>query len=600
MRESVPEGVHERLDELLLARWENHPEQPALVEGDRVVTAGELRDRVLRLAGALRERGVGDGDLVVVHLERSVDFVAAILAVVCAGGAHVAFDVADPPLRIRHMIDDCAPRLVLTSSALRGTLPADPACDIVAIDACEPDTVTAFTAAPGSADQPAVVIYTSGSTGRPKATLISHRAVVARLAALQRTHGLGGDDRMIHHTTCSFDMFLIEIYWPLLAGATVVIADPVRRRDADYLAEMIRDRGITTFYCVVSLLDLFLLARGPAERYDGLRRVLTGGEPLSPHLVRRFHERSTASLTNLYGPSECTIYCTAWECPRDPELDTVLIGSAVAGTTLRVMDPAGDPVPAGEPGELYIGGEGLGTGYLARPGLTAQRFVPDGLGRPGERLYRSGDTVRVLPGGALEFLGRTDGQVKLRGVRIELREIESVALRSGAVSQAAVVAEGSGPETRLVAFVVSEPKDARAGAIESVREAFRSWLPRSMVPAAVTAVDELPLTPNGKVDQSLLREWASGAVGVVPTDGPTTTSAIESLVSNVWCEVLRVPSLGPHEDFFDSGGDSFKVVRATERINSLLNVDLPMSSLLHAPTVAAFSQELSRLMKTAD
>ncbi|GGU56854.1 amino acid adenylation domain-containing protein [Kitasatospora aureofaciens] len=586
-----------RLDTLLLSRWDADPAHPAVVDGDRVLTAGELRDRTVRVASLLRGRGVRPGDRVAVYLERSADFVIGVTGVVLAGAAQVAFDVNDPVARTLDMLADCEPRLLVTTPELRSRFPADLGVEVVTVAECAAtEPAEPFEPAADLDEQPAVVIYTSGSTGRPKASLIPHRAVTTRLRALQRSHGLGPSDRMLHHTACSFDMFLIEVYWPLITGTTVVIAAPGRQRDADYLAETIRSAEISVFYCVVSLLELFLLARGPEERFDGLRRVLTGGEPLAPELVRRFHAQSTAPLTNLYGPSECTIYCTAWVPPRDPDLDTVYIGPAIEDTTLWILDEDGKPVPDGEPGELYIGGAGLALGYLNRPELTAERFVPDHLGDGTGPLYRSGDLVRTHPVGGLEFLGRVDLQVKIRGYRIELGEIESAALRVPGVRQAAAVAHGRGSDARLVGFLVLEADAVPEAVTAAVRRALRDALPSYMVPASFATLAAMPLTANGKLDRALLTEQAGEVL-------PATTAAVEArppagddlaaVVTGVWCEVLGVPAIGPDDDFFDIGGDSFKVVRAVRKLEALLGVEVPMDLAFDEPTVTGFTAALA-------
>ncbi|MFF3711284.1 amino acid adenylation domain-containing protein [Streptomyces phaeochromogenes] len=613
-----------RLDALLLERWERDPTLPAIVHGDTVLTAGELRERALRTAAALRAHGVRAGDRVVIHHERSVEFVVAVLGAMFAGAAHAALGVDDPLQRTLRAVRDCAPRAVLTNSALRERfsgasdvldVPGLPGLsDLVVLtdEECaaysptlEPVRDTSY-ASYASADDPVAVIYTSGSTGRPKASLISHRALVSRIKALQTTHRMDERDRMLHHTVCTFDMHLGELYWPLLAGATVVIAAPGRHRDADHLAELIRDQGITTVYFGVSQLELFLLTRDPAERYDGLRQVLTGGEVLGPELVRRFHARSTASLTNIYGPSECTIYCTAWVLPRDPDLGTVLIGPAIQDTELWILDENGTPVADGEPGELYIGGAGVALGYLNRPELTAERFLDAPAVSPDSRLYRSGDLVRARPDGALEFLGRADRQVKIRGIRIEPGEIEETAKRCTGVRQAAVVAHGSGAEKRLAAFVVPERGTEPGSLPSSVRGALRTWLPPYMVPSAIEVADELPLTPNGKLDRRLLETWAAKRsaesaparpIQRAPVDASADADPdVESVVSEVWCEVLQVSEVGRDDDFFDLGGDSFKVLRVVETLRERLRADIPLAALLLEPTAADFSEELRRIM----
>ncbi|WP_095046495.1 non-ribosomal peptide synthetase [Streptomyces sp. WM6386] len=596
----VAGGVH-RVDALLLERLGRDPGRTALVCADgAVVSAGELRERVLAVAAALGARGLGPGDRVAVYHERSVEFVAAVLGVACAGAAHAAFDVADPPARTLGMLEDCAPRAVLTSRALRDRL------DGCGVPMLTSDDHREGRAAPvsGSPDDPVALIFTSGSTGRPKASLISHRALVSRMNALQTTHPMTEDDRLVHHTTCTFDMYLAEIYWPLLCGATLVLSAPGGQRDADHLAALIRDHRVTTMYFGVSLLELFLLARDETERYDGLRQVLTGGEPLPADLVHRFHARSTASLTNLYGPSECTIHCTAWVCPRDPALDKVLIGSAVPDTELWVLDDDGRPVPEGEPGELYIGGAGLALGYLDRPELTAERFLRSPPVAPGRRLYRSGDLVRARPGGALEFLGRVDRQVKVRGVRIELGEIESTARRCAGVRQAVVVAHGTGLEKALAAFVVPEVPSAPAAELTaSVRESLRGWLPPTMVPATVDLLDALPFTPNGKVDRLLLESRAARTTPSRPAPAADTgieelgveELGVEDLVAAVWCEALGLDSVKPDDDFFDLGGNSYKVVETVTRLRERLGAEIPLAALLEEPTVRGFAEEIRRV-----
>ncbi|MEU0644478.1 amino acid adenylation domain-containing protein [Streptomyces umbrinus] len=603
-----------RLDALLLERWERDPALPAIVSGETVLTVGELRERVLRTAAVLRAHGVRAGDRVVIHHDRSVEFVVAVLGAMFAGAAHVALGVDDPPQRTLRAVQDCAPRAVLTNSALRERFSDVPDLVVLTDEECatypptlEPVRDASYASDP-SADDPVAVIHTSGSTGRPKASLISHRALVSRIKALQTTHRMDERDRMLHHTVCTFDMHLGELYWPLLAGATVVIAAPGRHRDADHLAELIRDQGITTVYFGVSQLELFLLTRDPAERYDGLRQVLTGGEVLGPELVKRFHARSTASLTNIYGPSECTIYCTAWVLPRDPDLDTVLIGPAIQDTELWILDEKGTPVADGEPGELYIGGAGVALGYLNRPELTAERFLdaerlPDVPSvSPHCRLYRSGDLVRARPDGALEFLGRADRQVKIRGIRIEPGEIEETAKRCTGVGQAAVVAHGSGAEKRLAAFVVPEEGVAPGSLPSSVREALLTWLPPYMVPSAIEVADELPLTPNGKLDRRLLETWAAKRSAESAPARPVQRAPVgdsvdvESVVSEVWCEVLQVSEVGRDDDFFDLGGDSFKVLRVVETLRERLRADIPLAALLLEPTAADFSEELRRIM----
>ncbi|UQW99646.1 non-ribosomal peptide synthetase [Streptomyces sp. RerS4] len=612
----TPLDAEHRLDIALLARWDAHPERIAILDGDDVVLAGEVRDRAVRIAALLREHGVRPGDRVAVLLERSADFVIAVAAVVLAGGAHVAIDTANPVERVDFLLRDCAPRLLLTSTALRAGLPEDLGTRVLTMEECAgAGGPTRYEPADALADRPAVVIYTSGSTGRPKGSLLSHRAVTARLRSLQNSHPIDENDRVLHHTACTFDMFLVEVYWPLLHGAPIVVAAPGRQRDPGHLAQLMRDHEVSTVWWVVSLLELFLLALGPGERVDGLRQVLTGGEALSPELVRRFHERSRATLSNLYGPSECTMYCTAWVCPRDPDPQTVMIGSAIEDTSLWILDEHGRPVPEGQPGELYIGGVGVSLGYHDRPELTAERFVEDTLGATGGRLYRSGDLVRAHPSGDLEYLGRVDRQVKIRGFRIEPGEIEGTALRVPGVRQAAVVADGTGSATRLVGFVVLDTGEASAREGERVRGELAARLPAHLVPAAIVPLERFPLTPNGKLDHGRLTEWAADAVPVTADAVPVTADSasdpvadpagheagsggpvatdMEALVAEVWAKVLGVPSVGPLDDFFGLGGDSFRAVRVVRELEERTGLQVPMYLVFESSGVAEFAEAVT-------
>ncbi|MFJ8095318.1 non-ribosomal peptide synthetase [Streptomyces griseofuscus] len=597
----TPADAAHRLDTALLARWAAHPTHQAIVDGDDILLAGEVRDRAVHTATLLRERGVRPGDRVAVLLERSADFVIAVTAVVLAGGAHVAIDTANPGERVQFLLDDSEPRLLLTSAALRATLPDDLGTAVLTVEECAeaPASAGEFTPAPDLADSPAVIIYTSGSTGRPKGSLLSHRGVSARLRSLQNSHPIDDGDRVLHHTACTFDMFLVEVYWPLLHGAAIVVAAPGRQRDPEHLARLIREQRVTTVWWVVSLLELFLLALRPGERVDGLRQALTGGEALSPELVRRFHSRSDATLSNLYGPSECTMYCTAWVCPRDPDPATVLIGSAIEDTTLRVLDEQGRPVAPGEPGELYIGGVGVSLGYHNRPELTAERFVKDPVDPAAGLLYRSGDLVREHTPGQLEYLGRVDRQIKIRGFRIEPGEIEGTIRTAPGVRQAAVIAHGTGPETRLVGFVVLD-EDGTDLSLLSVSTHLADRLPAHMVPAALIPLDHFPLTPNGKLDHAVLAARAEEAL-------PATTgsacaqdaSDLVSVIADIWSEVLGAGPLGPADDFFALGGDSFRAIRAVRELEARTGLQVPMHLVFEASEVAEFAAAIAEDTETA-
>jgi acyl-coenzyme A synthetase/AMP-(fatty) acid ligase/acyl carrier protein len=357
--------------------------------------------------------------------------------------------------------------------------------------------------------------------------------------------------------------------------------------------------GVTTLHFVPTLLEIFLAGRDPQERYDRLRRVLAGGEALTPELVRRFHARSTAELHNMYGPSECAIYSTAWECPRDPDLARVLIGGPVDGAELWVLDEDRQPVPPGTAGELYIGGDGLANGYHARPELTSERFATLTLAGAARRVYRTGDRVRDAGGGELEFLGRMDTQIKIRGYRVEPGEIEIAILGTGLARAAVVVAATTGVSQRLVAFVIlSEPADGgRSG--EEILAALRRDLPAYLVPVAIIDVDRLPVTVNGKVDRKELAARAAEArpaAPPAPAGKPATlTGAIPALVTTLWKRQLDIDQVDEDDDFFLLGGDSRAAVELVRSLASELSYRIPARALFDSPTLAGFAAYVVQL-----
>ncbi|HUQ56446.1 amino acid adenylation domain-containing protein [Lentzea sp.] len=432
------------------------PDAIALVAGSHRLTYRELDERANRLAHHLRSCGVRRESLVAVHLERSAELVVALLAVLKAGGAYLPLDPDHPAARLSSMVDDARPVLVLTHSGLP---PGGP--DRVCVDTLDlaryPLTAPEPLATTGDL---AYVIYTSGSTGRPKGALNTHRAVSNRLQWTQQRFGLDASDAVLQKTPCSFDVSVWEFFWPLLAGARLVLAEPGAHLDPVRVAGLIRAHDITTVHFVPSMLWGFLEAAGSS--CVSLRRVLCSGEALTPALQRRFHRQLPAELHNLYGPTEAAIDVTHWHCRAEDAGDTVPIGRPIANVRVHVLNDRLGPVPIGEAGEIYLGGTGVGRGYLRRPELTRERFVPDPFDpRPGARLYRTGDLGRFTPGGVLEYLGRTDLQVKVHGVRVEPGEIES-ALADHPAVQTAVVSVPPG-ESRLVAHVVPDP--VRAGPV---------------------------------------------------------------------------------------------------------------------------------------
>jgi amino acid adenylation domain-containing protein len=592
----MPDPSRETLGAALRDCAQAFPQRIALIFQETRLTYRELLDVAEARAALLRDSGALPGDRVAVYLERGPDLVIALMAAALAGTAQLAIDPDDPVDRVQRTLSDSAPKVLVTQSSLRDRLADGAAGHKVVLTTDEPPRTPLGTAVAGGSGDTAYLVYTSGSTGEPKASMIPHRALLSRLGWLQRRYQLAEDDRVLLKTACGFDVFVAELYWPLTAGATLVVAPPGGQRDPDYLARAVLEEGVTTLHFVPTLLELFLAGRDGAERYDGLRRVLAGGEALTAELTRRFYARSSGTLHNLYGPSECAIYSTAWECPRDQNLSRVLIGGAVDGAELWVLDHDQQPVPPGEVGELYIGGDGLATGYHARPRLTADRFLTLNLEGAPRRLYRSGDLVRDVGGGELEYLGRADGQIKIRGYRVEPGEIEVTILRTGLARAAAVVADDTSGSPRLVGFVVPDRSSASDQPGEDLLNSLRRELPAYMVPAAIAIVDELPLSVNGKVDRGELSRRASG-VSPVTGNGETELMSgdIGSLAARLWKERLGVEQVGESDDFFRLGGDSMAAIQVVRGMAAELGQAIAARAMFDSPTLGEFITYVTEL-----
>ncbi|MFD4790954.1 amino acid adenylation domain-containing protein, partial [Streptomyces sp. NPDC058459] len=475
------------LVELFERQTARTPDAPATVFGDERLTYAELDARAEALAAGLRARGARPEEVVAVALHRSTELVVALLAVLKSGAAYLPIDPSLPAERVAFMLSDAAPVLVLTTSDVTDGLPGTAAPPRLLLDvrgaAAEPAS-----AAPSAAGveqdgpdgpsgplpgHPAYVIYTSGSTGRPKAVVVEHSAIVNRLLWMQDRYGLGTGDRVLQKTPFGFDVSVWEFFWPLLTGAALVVAEPGGHKDPAYLARVIQRESVTTAHFVPSMLAAFVAEPGAAG-CRSLRRVVCSGEALPEELKNRFLDVLDVPLHNLYGPTEAAVDVTHWECRRTDE-GPVPIGRPIWNTALHVLDPAGRTVPVGFPGELFLAGAGLARGYLRRPALTAERFPLAPAGPPGSRMYRTGDIARLRADGAVEYLGRTDDQVKIHGFRIELGEIETALARQAGVERAAVVVREDTPgERRLVGYVVprrgasADPAALRAGLARSL------------------------------------------------------------------------------------------------------------------------------------
>ncbi|GHF63571.1 hypothetical protein GCM10018790_46790 [Kitasatospora xanthocidica] len=562
---------------------------PALVFEGQALGPAELDRRIEAMARRLAAAGVRPGSRVAVAVPRSVELVVALCAVHRAGGAYLPLDPDYPADRLAHMLADARPAAVIAAPEQLAALnPAEGVPCLSPEDLPAPEGVAPT--APGPAD-PAYVIYTSGSTGRPKGVLVPHRAVVNRLHWGQEEYRLAAGDTVLQKTSASFDISVWEVFWPLMTGATLLVAKPDGHRDPAYLAELIRDQGVTVAQFVPSMLDAFL--QDPAAAgCTGLRLVVASGEALPAATVRRFRQvLPGVRLDNLYGPTEAAVEITAWECgPADERPRPVPIGRPVWNSGAHVLDAALNPVPAGVPGELYLSGDQLAYGYLGRPALTAERFVADPHGAPGTRMYRTGDLARRRPDGAVEYLGRVDGQVKVRGHRIELGEIETRLGRHPAVAACAVtVREDRAGAVRIVAYVVPATAE-RPPTAAALRAHLRGHLPEFMVPTAYVPLGALPVSVNGKLDRRALPEPQTH----VESHAREPRTPAERTLVTIFAELLGVPAVGPEDDFFLLGGHSLLLIRLVERIRAEFGADLPVRALFEAPTPAGLAQRLTR------
>jgi amino acid adenylation domain-containing protein len=578
---------------LFAARAAAAPEAIAVEHLGEQLSYGELAARAGRLARRLRRLGIGPGDRVGICLERSATLVTALLGVLAAGGAYVPLDPTHPAERLRFLLADADLRLLMTESALAGGLPTydlpelavldldalDAAADPSGADAALPDV---------SGEDLAYILYTSGSTGQPKGVEVRHGGLANFLLSLAGRPGLTAADALLAVTTLAFDIAGLEIYLPLAVGARIVLAGRAAAADGKRLAAHLRDSGATVMQATPATWRLLLAAGWTGQ--PGLT-ALCGGEALPAELARQLLPR-VGALWNLYGPTETTIW-SALGPVAGVSSGAVPIGRPIANTSLHLLDRRLQPVPAGVVGEVYIGGEGLARGYLRRPALTAERFLPDPWADPrenGARLYRTGDLARRLPAGEIEFLGRADHQVKVRGFRVEPGEIEAALGRHPAVAQAVVVLR----EGDLVAYVVAaEPAVANVGA-GNLRAALREELPEYMVPSRFVFLPELPRTPNGKIDRKALPPPGADPIGPgrepLPPVAPRTP--VERRVAEVWAAVLGVARVGVCDNFFELGGHSLSATQVIARLEAGFGLELGLPAIFRAPTVAGLAEAI--------
>jgi amino acid adenylation domain-containing protein len=582
-----PQALVHRLIEAQAGR---SPERVAVAFEDGCLSSAELGSRANRLGHRLRRLGVGPDVRVGVALPRSLELEVGLLGVLAAGGAYLPLDLSFPAERLAGMVAEAAPAVVLTPPGLAEQLPLGRGRALV-VGGGDEEAGGGRAAPPAGDPLPdhlAYVIYTSGSTGKPKGAMNTHRGMVNRLLWMQRVYALGPEDRVLQKTPVSFDVSVWELFWPLLAGARLVIARPEGHKDPAYLRRLIVAEGITTLHFVPSMLEAFLEANGEVL-CPALRRVIASGEALPRDLVGRFYSHlgggGAARLHNLYGPTEAAVDVSFRPCPPAEGEGGVPIGRPIDNLGLYLLDARLRPVPPGVPAEVFIGGAGLARGYLERPALTAERFVPHPLAAtPGARLYRTGDRCRWLADGEIEFLGRLDSQVKLRGLRIELGEIEARLVALPEVRQAVVeMRQDLAGGAALVAYVVAAEGAAPTAA--AIRGALRARLPDYIVPAHVLILDALPLTANGKVDRRRLPapEPVQGGRGA---GFRAPTNPVEEILAEQFAEVLQADRVGIDDSFFDLGGHSLLVTRLVARIGEAFHLELPVRVVFGAPTVS--------------
>ncbi|MGA2183680.1 MAG: amino acid adenylation domain-containing protein [Bryobacteraceae bacterium] len=571
--------------QLIEVQAQRTPDAVAVVCGPESVTYRELDRRANRLARALQRRGFARGDRAGICIHRSIEMLVSLLAVWKAGGAYVPLDPSFPPARLAFMADDSGLRLLLTTKSLAGHL--NTAAPILVLDdaaaaeiAQEDDS--SFDAGAGP-DDLAYVIYTSGSTGKPKGVQIHHQALVNLLSAVLARPGLTADDVLLAVTTISFDIAGLELFAPLLAGARIVLASREQASDGVQLRNLLAASRATVLQATPATWRMLIDSGWRSA--DGLK-MLCGGEPLARDLADALLERG-GELWNMYGPTETTIWSSWCRVQRDGA--PITIGPPAANTLFYIFDNHCRPVPAGVPGELYIGGEGVARGYLNRPELNAERFLANPFAEG--RIYRTGDRARFRPDGIVEMLGRMDTQVKIRGFRIELGEVEAALaacpdVRNGAV----VVREDASGEKALAGYFV--PLRNGADVVDGLRRHLKQRLPDYMVPTYLVPLAALPQTPNGKLDRKALPAPETVRVET-PAGSETPTDPLEAMLIAIWENVLAFQPIRKTDDFFEIGGHSVLAARLFARMEKVIGKTLPLATLFQAPTV----EKLARLLR---
>ncbi|MEH1167102.1 non-ribosomal peptide synthetase [Micromonospora sp. CPCC 205539] len=583
------------LDEMFARQARRTPSATAAVDDDGTLDYATLDARVTDVAAALRDAGVRPDQPVGLILDRSVQMAVAVLAVLRAGGAYVPIEPETPPAKRAAILADAAATVCVVEPALAEEVRAAGRTAVVPADVprgAKPAEPTA-----PHPDQLCALYYTSGSTGRPKGVACTHGGWANRMRWMQERHHLQPGETVLQKTTLTFDDAAVELLWPLLVGGRVALLAPGAHRDPRAIIDAAIRHEAVHLQFVPSVFDLFLetLTDADVAGLTRLRSVLCSGEALRPELVRRFFARfpDGVSLDNTWGATEVSIDSTFHICrPADGLADgaSVPIGAPMTGNRVTVRDDRHRPVRVGEVGELCIGGVGLARGYQGDPRRTAAAFVPDPDGF-GARMYRTGDRGAQRPDGTLAFVDRVDHQVKIRGVRIELGEVETALRGHPEIADAVVLALGTGTK-HLAAYLV--PRQAGACSVDDVRAHLRGLLTSYAVPTHFTVLDRLPLHPNGKVDRAALAALPVPGADEGALLAPRTIT--EETVAEIWCAVLGVERIGVDQDFFAAGGHSLLAVRILSRLRQAFGLDIPLRLIFDHPTIAASASELERLV----
>jgi amino acid adenylation domain-containing protein len=582
----------ERLDELVERQAIRTPQAIAVRDESDSVTYSSLVTRARQLAGVLHTRGIGRDDRVALCVDRSAQQIVAVLGILMAGAAYVPIEPEGPADRRRFMLDDAAPRAIVTNESCREAIPLSFSDRVISLDTLARTDACVDLPRLGTTRDLAYVIYTSGSTGTPKGVLNQHDAVSNHLAWMAEAFPLLPGEPVLSKTPAVFDVSVWEWFWPLSQGASLVLTRAGGEKDPRYLLDAIESHAVTNVHFVPTLLRVFL-ERSDLDRCRSVRRVFCSGEALTAELRDRFFERMPGppALVNLYGPTEAAVHVTGWICtPGDT--GPVPIGRPLPNVRTYIVDENLSPVAEGVQGDLLIGGVQVARGYLSRPELTAERFIPDPfVPVNGARCYRTGDRAAWRSDGAIDFFGRSDSQVQLGGARVELGEIEAALRAHPAVGDGAVLVRETGLSRRLYAYLRRAHVGQADPSTASMRRTLSTTLPDYMIPARYVWLDAFPVTPTGKLDRRALAA-SEAPRPVMEQIFEAPKGSTEERLARLWCEELQIDRVGRHDQFHLLGGDSLGALRLTEAIVDEFAVELPAGELLRSPTIAALARVL--------